>query len=52
VDIIIDGGPCPLGNESTVVDLREETPLLLREGAVSREVLEEAIGSVLKDGEG
>lgn len=52
VDIIIDGGPCPLGNESTVVDLREGTPLLRREGAVSRKVLEEAIGSALKDGEG
>lgn len=49
VDIIIDGGPCPLGRESTVVDLTGETLRLLREGAVPRAMLEEAIGSTLKE---
>jgi L-threonylcarbamoyladenylate synthase len=45
VDIIIDAGPCPLGVESTVIDLTEDPPHLLREGAVSRAELE-AIASV------
>jgi len=33
VDLIIDGGRCPGGRESTIVDLTGETPLILREGA-------------------
>ncbi|HUS83310.1 MAG TPA: L-threonylcarbamoyladenylate synthase [Dehalococcoidia bacterium] len=48
VDIVIDGGPCPLGVESTVVDLRGKTPRLLREGAVSREELEGVFGFPLE----
>ena len=39
VDLIIDGGRCPGGKESTIVDLTGETPLILREGAISREEL-------------
>jgi L-threonylcarbamoyladenylate synthase len=42
VDLIIDGGRCPGGRESTIVDLTGETPLILREGAISREELESA----------
>ena len=42
VDLIIDGGRCPGGKESTIVDLTGETPLILREGAVSKEELENA----------
>jgi L-threonylcarbamoyladenylate synthase len=42
VDLIIDGGRCPGGRESTVVDLTSETPLVLREGAISKEELENA----------
>ncbi len=34
-DIIIDGGPCPGGIESTIIDATIEPPRLLREGAVS-----------------
>jgi L-threonylcarbamoyladenylate synthase len=44
VDVVIDGGPCPLGVESTVIDLTEDPPRLLREGAVSREELETIAG--------
>ena len=44
VDIVIDGGPSPLGIESTVVDLRQDRPRLLREGAVKRRELEAAAG--------
>ncbi len=43
-DIVIDGGPSPLGIESTVIDLRQDHPRLLREGAVKRRELEAAAG--------
>jgi L-threonylcarbamoyladenylate synthase len=49
VDIIIDGGRCPGGIESTVIDLTGESPRLLREGAISRAELESVIGSELAD---
>jgi L-threonylcarbamoyladenylate synthase len=42
VDLIIDGGRCPDGKESTIVDLTGETPLVLREGAISQEELSSA----------
>ncbi|MFC1847215.1 L-threonylcarbamoyladenylate synthase [Chloroflexota bacterium] len=52
VDLIIDGGHCPGGKESTVVDLTGETPVVLREGAISREELRQACGSVnFKEGD-
>jgi L-threonylcarbamoyladenylate synthase len=44
VDLIIDGGRCPGGKESTIVDLTGEAPILLREGAISREELEQVCG--------
>ena len=40
VDLIIDGGRCPGGKESTIVDLTGETPVILREGAISRDELQ------------
>lgn len=39
VDVVVDGGPCPVGVESTVVDARGDAPVVLREGAVTREQL-------------
>jgi L-threonylcarbamoyladenylate synthase len=39
VALIVDGGACPIGVESTVVDARGERPLVLREGSVTREDL-------------
>jgi len=42
VDLIIDGGRCPGGKESTIVDLTGETPVILREGAISKKELENA----------
>lgn len=41
-DLIIDGGRCPGGTESTIVDLTGEVPVILREGAISREELNDA----------
>jgi L-threonylcarbamoyladenylate synthase len=46
VDMILDGGPCAVGLESTVVDLSGPTPILLRPGAITRETLAEIVGSV------
>jgi L-threonylcarbamoyladenylate synthase len=37
VDMIIDGGRCPGGIESTVVDVTGSSPVILREGAISAE---------------
>jgi L-threonylcarbamoyladenylate synthase len=46
VDYILDGGPCSVGIESTVLSLLESRPMLLRPGAISRTELEAAIGPV------
>lgn len=37
VDVIVDGGRCPGGVESTVVDLTGQSPVILRQGAVTEE---------------
>ncbi len=39
VALVLDGGPCVIGVESTVVDARGTHPIVLREGAVTREQL-------------
>jgi len=39
IDLVIDGGKCPGGRESTIVDLSGETPVVVREGAISKEEL-------------
>jgi L-threonylcarbamoyladenylate synthase len=44
VDIIVDGGACPIGVESTVLDVTCTPPRLLRPGGVTRAALEAAIG--------
>jgi L-threonylcarbamoyladenylate synthase len=46
VDLILDAGPTPLGVESTVVDVTQSPPAILRPGGVSRERLEEVLGDV------
>lgn len=40
IDLVINGGRCPGGVESTIVDVTGETPRVLREGAISRKELE------------
>jgi L-threonylcarbamoyladenylate synthase len=50
IDLVIDGGRCPGGRESTVVDATGETPVVLREGAIARERLEQVWGAVFKKG--
>jgi len=46
VDLIVDGGRCPGGIESTVVDVSGPSPTLVREGAVSREDIAKVCGSL------
>jgi len=46
VDYILDGGPCEVGIESTVLLLADEIPVLLRPGGVSRQQIQEVIGPV------
>lgn len=47
VDFVLDGGPCQVGVESTIVDTTGEVPSVLRPGGVTREQLEEALGRPL-----
>ncbi len=48
-DLILDGGPCEAGLESTIVGLAGTEPLLLRPGAIPREAVEDALGRPLAD---
>ena len=43
---VLDAGRCPIGVESTVLDLTGERPVLLRPGGATREAIEAAIGPV------
>lgn len=49
IDLIIDGGPVGIGVESTIVDVTEDIPVLLRPGAVTMEMLRVVVGEVLVD---
>lgn len=44
VDFILDGGPCDIGVESTIVDFSSGDPVILRPGGLTRERLEKALG--------
>ena len=46
VDLILDGGPCRVGLESTVVSLLQARPAILRPGGIPRERIEDVIGPV------
>lgn len=50
VDFILDGGQCEVGVESTIINLSGEHPEILRHGAVTRGMLEEALGCAVPDG--
>ena len=49
IDGIVDGGPCSVGVESTIVDLTVTPPRLLRPGGVTLEQLRAALGEVAVD---
>ncbi len=47
--LVLDGGPCAVGIESTIVDCTRGVPVLLRPGQISREQVERASGLRLAD---
>ncbi len=49
IPMILDGGQVGIGLESTIVDLTEEVPMILRPGYITQEMLEEVIGEVRVD---
>ena len=49
VDLILDGGPCGRGIESTVVDCTTDPPCILRPGPIGRVELEAALGRPVRD---
>ncbi|MBC8158139.1 MAG: threonylcarbamoyl-AMP synthase [Alphaproteobacteria bacterium] len=52
IDLILDGGPCPVGLESTVIDLSTPIPTLLRPGGIATEEIEAVTGPLAAAGEG
>ncbi len=46
VGLVLDGGPCPGGLESTVLSLTGESPVLLRPGLVTSDAIEAVVGPV------
>ncbi len=49
IDAVVDGGPCRVGVESTIVDLTEERPRLLRPGGIAPEALIDVLGDLVID---
>jgi L-threonylcarbamoyladenylate synthase len=50
VALILDGGPCPVGIESTVLDLTGARPVVLRPGGITADRLAEVVGPVAAAG--
>lgn len=50
VDLVVDGGPCRVGLESTIVELVDGPPTLLRPGGVPAELIEAVLGVPLRTG--
>lgn len=48
ISMVLDGGPCRVGVESTVLDLSHAAPTLLRPGGVPVEALEAALGMTIR----
>ncbi len=46
IDAVLDSGPCPVGVESTVLDLTGPSPCLLRPGGVTREAIVALVGVI------
>ncbi len=46
IDMIIDGGACEVGLESTVIDVTQNIPTILRPGAITKEMIESVVGKI------
>lgn len=44
IDVVLDGGPCAVGVESTILDIRQGCPLLLRPGGITPQEISEVLG--------
>lgn len=51
VDVVLDGGPCEVGVESTIIDLTGPAPRLLRSGGLAKEAVEAVLGRALERAE-
>jgi len=49
IDMIVDGGSVDIGVESSILDMTVDPPMILRPGAITKEMLEEVIGEVAVD---
>ena len=49
IDMIVDGGSVGIGVESPIVDVSGELPMILRPGSITKEMIEQVIGSVKMD---
>ena len=49
IDMIIDGGLVGIGVESTIIDVTEETPTILRPGHITKNMIAKVIGTVQMD---
>ena len=47
IDLVLDGGPCTVGVESTIVACLDERPRLLRPGGIAREEIDGLLGRPL-----
>jgi L-threonylcarbamoyladenylate synthase len=52
VDLVLDGGPCPIGIESTIVDCTTDPFILLRPGGIPAEAIEAHLGLHLARADG
>ena len=48
IELVLDGGACTLGVESTIVDVTSERPVLLRPGAIEAERIEAVVGELAR----
>ncbi len=48
-DVILDGGPCQVGVESTIIDCTSDTPQILRLGAITKEMIAMSTGLLVID---
>lgn len=49
IEMILDGGSVDIGVESTILDMTVDPPMILRPGAVTKEMLEQVVGEVAVD---
>lgn len=49
IPMILDGGPVGIGIESTIIDLSEDVPMILRPGYITKQMLADVIGEVRDD---